>query len=129
MHTPAKILCIDDEPVPLKLRCEVLKNAGYDVVVAGSGKEGIRRFSAQHFDLVVLDYWMADINGLDVAEELKRINPQIPILMLSGYRSILDEAVGKIDRWLLKGETEPEDLLSAISELLSRGQNSQTASP
>jgi CheY-like chemotaxis protein len=126
---PAKILCIDDEPVPLKVRCELLKKAGYDVVVAASGTEGVRRFSAERFDLVVLDYWMADINGLDVAGELKRINPKIPILMLSGYRSILDETVGKVDRWLVKGETQPEDLLAAISELLSRGENSQMAAP
>jgi CheY-like chemotaxis protein len=114
------ILCIDDEPLPLELRCELLKKAGYHVLVAGSGREGIRLFSAEHIDLVVLDYWMADMKGLDVAEELKRINSKGPIVMLSGYRSILDEGVGRVDRWLVKGESEPEDLLSTISELLSR---------
>jgi CheY-like chemotaxis protein len=116
---PAKILCIDDEPVPLQLRCELLKRAGYDVVVARSGTEGIRVFSAERFDLVVLDYWMADMDGLAVAEQLKAIKPRVPIVMVSGYRSILDESIGKIDRWLVKGQSEPEDLLSTISELLN----------
>jgi CheY-like chemotaxis protein len=120
MPVPPKILCIDDEPIPLELRCDLLKRAGYDVVTAGSGREGIRLFSAEHFDLVVLDYWMADMDGLAVAEQMKHINPKVPIVMVSGYRSILDEAIGKIDRWLVKGQTEPEDLLSAISELLRR---------
>lgn len=120
----AKILCIDDEPVPLELRCDLLKRAGYRVVAAGSGREGIRLFSAEQFDLVVLDYWMADMDGLDVAEELKRINSKVPIVMLSGFRSILDEGIGRVDRWLLKGQSDPEDLLSVISELLSRYGNS-----
>lgn len=118
MPAPAKILCIDDEPVPLELRRDLLKRAGYDVVVAGSGRQGIQVFSAEQFDLVVLDYWMADMDGLAVAEQLKHINSKVPIVMLSGYRTILDESIGKVDRWLLKGQSGPEDLLSTISELL-----------
>jgi CheY-like chemotaxis protein len=124
MPIPAKILCIDDEPIPLELRCDLLKRAGYRIVVAGSGTEGIQLFSAQQFDLVVLDYWMADMDGLEVAEKLKDINPKVPIVMVSGYRSILDEAIRKIDKWLVKGESEPEDLLSTISELLRHYENS-----
>jgi CheY-like chemotaxis protein len=125
MPTPAKILCIDDDPVPLELRCQLLKKAGYEVVGAGSGRDGIRLFSGEPFDLVVLDYWMADMDGLAVAEQLKAINPKMPIVMVSGYRSILDESIGKIDRWLVKGQSEPEDLLSTISELLNRYGKSQ----
>ena len=63
MTTSARILCIDDEPVPLEPQCNLLKRAGYSVAVAGSGREGVRLFSAEAFDLVVLDYWMADMDG------------------------------------------------------------------
>jgi DNA-binding response OmpR family regulator len=118
--TPPTILCIDDESDLLEVRRMFLEKAGYRMVGAATGKEGIRLFSAERIDLVVLDYWMADMRGLDVAEELKRINSKVPILMLSGYRSILDEGIGRVDRWLVKGQSEPEDLLSTISELLSR---------
>jgi len=52
------------------------------------------------------------------ASVLKRIRLKVPIVMVSGYRPILDEAVGKIDRWLVKGQSEPEELLSTIEELL-----------
>lgn len=95
-----------------------LEKAGYRVVGAPTGKEGIRLFSAERIDLVVLDYWMADMNGLDVAERLKHINPKVPIVMFSGFRSILDEGIGRVDRWLVKGQNEPGDLLSTIRELL-----------
>jgi DNA-binding response OmpR family regulator len=97
----------------------LLEKAGYRVFVAASGKEGIRLFSAQQIDLVVIDYSMADMDGLKVSRELKRINSKVPIVMLSGYRSILDESIGRVDKWLLKGE-KTEDLLSAIRDLLSR---------
>jgi CheY-like chemotaxis protein len=117
----ARILCVDDEPDLLEVRRKLLEKAGYDVVVARTGREAIRLFSAERFDLVLLDYSMADMDGLAVAEELKRIKSKVPIVMFSGYRSILDEAIGRVDRWLVKGQSEPEDLLSAISELLSPG--------
>lgn len=111
------ILCIDDERVPLELRCHLLKQAGYRVVVAGSGKEGIQLFSTERIDLVVLDYWMDAMDGLEVAAQIKRMNRKIPIIMLSGYRELLDEGLGLVDRWLLKGQSEPEDLLTTIKEL------------
>lgn len=120
--TPERIiLCIDDEPVLLELRRTLLERAGYRVLIAATAKEGIRVFGSEKIDLVVLDYWMADVNGLDVATELKRINRKTPIVMLSAYRSILDEGIGLVERWLLKGD-EPSDLISTIMELLeSRG--------
>jgi DNA-binding response OmpR family regulator len=118
--TPPTILCVDDESDLLEIRRLFLEKAGYRVVGAATGKEGVRLFSAARIDLVVLDYWMADMNGLDVAKELKGINSKVPIVMFSGYRSILDEGIGRVDRWLVKGQGEPGDLLSTIRELLSR---------
>jgi CheY-like chemotaxis protein len=114
---PAAILCIDDEEPALMLRRRVLEKAGYRVFTALTGKEGIEMFRQQAFDVVILDYWMADMDGLDVAVELKRLNPKTPIIMLSGYASILDEGLGKVDLWLRKGESDPETLLSAVVQL------------
>ena len=114
---PAAILCIDDEEPALMLRRRVLEKAGYRVFTALTGKEGIEIFRQQPFDVVILDYWMADMDGLDVAVELKRLNPKTPIIMLSGYASILDEGLGKVDLWLRKGEGDPEQLLRAVVQL------------
>ena len=118
--TPAAILCIDDEEPALILRRRVLEKAGYRVLTALTGKEGIEMFRHQPIDVVVLDYWMADMDGLDVAAELKTLKPKTPIIMLSGYASILDEGLGKVDLWLRKGEGDPEQLLLAVAQLLSR---------
>jgi len=120
---PAAILCIDDEEPALLLRRRVLEKAGYRVFTALTGKEGIEIFRFQSIDAVILDYWMADLDGLDVAAELKKLNPKTPVIMLSGYTSILDEGLGRVDLWLRKGEGDPNQLLLAVAELLSRSRS------
>jgi len=121
-ETPAAILCIDDEEPALVLRRVLLENAGYRVFTALTGKQGIEVFRYQPIDVVILDYWMADMDGLDVAQQLKTLSPKTPIIMLSGYTSILDESLGKVDLWLRKGEGDPEQLLSAVVQALNSRQ-------
>jgi CheY-like chemotaxis protein len=104
------------------LRRVLLENAGYRVFTALTGKQGIEVFRYQPIDVVILDYWMADMDGLDVAEQLKTLSPKTPIIMLSGYTSILDESLGKVDLWLRKGEGDPEQLLSAVMQALNSRQ-------
>jgi len=120
---PAAILCIDDEEPALLLRRRLLERAGYRVFTALSGKEGIELFRFQPIDVVILDYWMADMDGLEVATELKKLSPKTPIIVLSGYASILDEGLGRVDLWLRKGEGDPEQLLLAVGQLLSRSRS------
>lgn len=117
---PAAILCIDDEEPALLLRQRVLEKAGYRVFTALTGKQGIEIFRFQPIDAAIVDYWMADMDGLDVAEQLKKLNPRTPVIMLSGYTSILDEGLGRVDLWLRKGEGDPEQLLLAVAQLLAR---------
>ena len=119
-QNPAAILCVDDEETALLLRRRVLEKAGYRVFTALTGREGIEIFRYQPIDVVILDYWMADMDGLDVAAALKLINTKTPIIMLSGYAAILDEGLGKVDLWLRKGESDPEQLLIAVVHLLNR---------
>jgi two-component system, OmpR family, response regulator len=118
-RTPV-ILCIDDEPGTLKLRRMLLETAGCSVLVARSPSEGVQLFRSNQIDLVLLDYWMADMNGLAVAAELKQANSKVPIVMFSGFHPILDEFVGPVDEWLIKDEIEPDELLVKVSRLLSR---------
>lgn len=114
----ATILCIDDEEPGLQVRRMLLESAGYNVLCARSGVEGIKAFQAAHVDAVVLDYWMSGMNGIAVARELKRISPGTPIMILSAYGTLLDETLGLADIWLRKGEEEPQYILNKLQELL-----------
>ncbi len=120
MDQKATILCIDDEEPGRMLRKLLLESAGYDVLTAPSGREGLQLFRSQTVDAVIVDYWMADMNGLAVAKELRRLNRNTPIIVLSAYVPILDEAVGLADLWVRKGEENPEFLLAKLRELLDK---------
>jgi CheY-like chemotaxis protein len=118
------VLCIDDEEPGLKVRKILLESAGHRVLTARSGGEGIRLFQSEPVDAVILDYWMSGMNGVAVARELKRLNPTTPIIILSAYGTLLDEALGVADLWIRKGEEDPQYLLAKVKELLeTRGTN------
>ena len=102
------------------LRRRVLERAGYRVFWALSGREGIERFRYQPTDVAIVDYWMAGMNGLEVAKAIKAMSSKTPIIMLSGFTTILDEGLGKVDLWLRKGDSNPEQLLMAVVHMLDK---------
>lgn len=112
----ASVLCIDDEPDAIKIRKLLLESEGYQVFDATTGEEGLRLFRSHKIDVVIVDYWMSGMNGLAVAREIKKLNPAMPIIMLSGFPELPGEALGIADRWILKGRSA-QDLLNAISTL------------
>ena len=112
----ASVLCIDDEPDAIKIRKLLLESEGYQVFDATTGEEGLRLFRSHKIDVVIVDYWMSGMNGLAVAREVKKLNPAMPIIMLSGFPELPGEALGIADRWILKGRSA-QDLLNAISTL------------
>jgi CheY-like chemotaxis protein len=120
MEQKPTILCIDDEEPGRTLRKLLLESAGYDVLTAASGREGLQIFQSNSVNAVIVDYWMADMNGLAVAKELRRLNRKTPIIVLSAYVPILDEAIGLADLWIRKGEVDPEYLLAKLKELLEK---------
>jgi PAS domain S-box-containing protein len=114
----ATILCIDDETSGLLPRKLLLESAGHRVITARSGAEGIEIFRSEKVDAVILDYWMAEMKGTAVAWELKRIDPTVPVIVLSGVSELPGEAAGLVDQWLVKGSHRAEKLLDSISTLL-----------
>jgi len=114
----ATVLCIDDEQTALQLRQTVLESAGYKVLTAKSGVLGIQAFKSGPVSAVILDYWMADMNGMQVARENRKLNPAVPIIILSAYGELLDESLGMAELWIRKGEEDPQFLLARLEELL-----------
>jgi signal transduction histidine kinase/ActR/RegA family two-component response regulator len=88
------ILCIDDEPLLRELLKEILANDGHDVAVADGGQIGIDTFrqalhTGKPFDIVITDLGMPYIDGRQVATTLKNESPQTPIVMLTGWGSMM----------------------------------------
>ena len=112
------VLCIDDEPNGLVVRKAILRNKGYEVLTALSGAEGLKLFEANPVDAVVLDYSMPGMNGGQVAAEMKRLNPNIKILLLSAYVDIPKETLQSVDKQSVKG-VSPTSFLTDLEQLLS----------
>ncbi len=81
------VLLVDDEDIILEVSCELLETIGYRVLTAGCGKESIEIYknNRDKIDIVVLDMVMPDINGAVVYKRLKEINPDVKVLLSSGY--------------------------------------------
>jgi two-component system cell cycle sensor histidine kinase/response regulator CckA len=91
-----KILLVDDEDMIINETSKLLETIGYSVLVAKSGKEAIKIYQEndEKIDLVILDIVMPEMGGGEVYDNLKRINPQIKVLLSSGYS--LDSSATKI---------------------------------
>jgi CheY-like chemotaxis protein len=111
------ILCIDDEELGLRVRGIVLERAGYRVITANDGRTGLGIFAKEQVDAVVLDYFMPEMNGAAVAKEMRRMRPEVPILLLSAYVNLPPEVMGVVDCTILKGDG-PEVLLAKVREAL-----------
>ncbi|HVO62079.1 MAG TPA: response regulator [Terriglobales bacterium] len=119
------VLCVEDEASQLHMRQLLFESAGFRVLTAESGKAALSIFLSEHVDAVLLDYWLSGGNGTTVAVEMKRLNPQTPIIMLSGYSSLPGEDI-VVDLWLRKASVEPEDLTAEVSRLIQSKNKGRT---
>jgi len=81
------VFLIDDDDIIADVSELILKNSGYDVIIAKSGKEAIEVYKENHsrIDMVILDMILPDMGGGDPYDRLKEINPGIKVLLASGY--------------------------------------------
>jgi Response regulator containing CheY-like receiver, AAA-type ATPase, and DNA-binding domains len=107
------ILCIDDDVSVLECEREFLTTFGYRVLTAPSGDAGLRLASKNCVDVVIVDYCMPQMNGQEVAIEVRRLRPQATIIMLSGSLAVPQEAVNTVDAFVRKDRLATE-LLQAI---------------
>lgn len=110
------ILCIDDAEIALRVRKLLLSIAGYEVVTAASGEEGLELFKRDAVDLVIADHFLTGKTGTEIASEMKTIKPHVPILIVSAAADT-PEGMEFADGFLPKGES-PEALLQTIARLL-----------
>ena len=89
-----KVLLIEDEPAIRTVVNEILRKEGFEVIESASGQQGIRAAVSREPDIVLLDWVLPDISGLDVCREIRRQGVLCPIVMLTGRSSKVDMVVG-----------------------------------
>jgi two-component system, NtrC family, response regulator AtoC len=116
------ILIVDDEPLNLDLLEQELGDLGYSVEKAGSGKAALDALAAAPADLVLLDYQMPGMNGIEALGAIKKKYPELPVIIITAYGTI-ERAVEAIkcgaDDFITK-PFDPEHLAVVVRKALEQ---------
>ncbi len=108
MGKEAKILVVDDDELIADLLAEWLKKKGHRVHAAYGGRQGLEAFEKGKYDLVITDLMMPEMDGIALIEAVKKRDPRMAVLMLSGLGTI-EKAVEAIKKGAYDFVTKPVD--------------------
>jgi DNA-binding NtrC family response regulator len=121
------ILFVDDHEVLARLSCEILEMQGYRAEYAYNASDALAKFERDKFDMLVTDYRMEGMNGLELAKLIRLKAPEVPVIIVTGYAPV--EPSGDVNAWLEKqdlfpalldkiklflGENEPQESLKSV---------------
>lgn len=109
------VLFVDDNQMLCRLTCDILRTEGYHAVAAFDGQEALGALQREPFDIVVTDYVMEGMDGLQLARAIHDLDPKVPIILVTGYEVVQAE---DIRASLPKGEMFP-GLLETIESCLA----------
>lgn len=105
----ATILIVDDEKAIRKTLTEILSFEGYKIDEAVDGEEGLRKFKEKTYDAVLCDIKMPKVDGMDFLQKSMEINPEVPVIMISGHGTI-ETAVEAVKKGAYDFIQKPPDL-------------------
>ena len=122
LSTRSRILLVDDNANGLAARKSVLEELGHRIVTCTSGADALEHFHSHTFDLVVTDYKMPRMDGLELIGRLRKHTPDLPIVLISGYVDTLgmNEASTGADVVIQKSANEVSHMVRAVNRLLRR---------
>ena len=115
-----RILIVDDNAMGLAARRSVLEELGHKVVTCGSPQDALELCGKQRFDVVVTDYKMPKMNGLEFIGRLKKQHPGVAVILISGFADTLGltESSTGADVVLQKSAHEVSLLIRSVNRLL-----------
>jgi len=121
MVAARRILVVDDEPVVTSSCRRILLTEGDDVQTTESGQEGLRRALSEHFDLVMTDLKMPDLDGMELVRAVRGRRPETAIVVITGYGSVSSavEAIKLGVSDYIEKPFTPEEITKAIDRALA----------
>jgi CheY-like chemotaxis protein len=114
--TSKTILCIDDDHGVLDYQRALLERRGYTVLTAASARQGVQIAAVGGLAAVIVDYHMPEMNRHEVAVEIKRLRPQVPIVLVSSDDEIPEDVLKVVDAFVPKHEA-PIRLLPLLTQI------------
>ena len=115
-----KIMVVDDEPAIVELVAETLKDAGYTVCTASSIEEAEGVLQKEEVVLAVMDIYLPDGTGLDLARKIKAVGAKIPVIIMTGTPksdNVQQSVSIEVDAYLIK-PVSADNLISLVEELI-----------
>jgi len=115
------VLVVDDSAVMCEFLQGLLRQHGYETVVARNGFEGLNQLDATHVDLVIADIFMPGMDGLTLLEQIRLRAPNTPVVLITAWPSLEDtvRALEKEAREVLTKPVAPRELLATVDHLCS----------
>jgi signal transduction histidine kinase/ActR/RegA family two-component response regulator len=116
---PLRILLIDDDETGSAALAEVLRRAGHKVDIALSGRDALQRYHPHGYEVVIVDWLMPGMNGLEVARAIRELSPHQPVILSTAWEAQLSAVPsGLVDAVIAKPWTN-ESLLAALKQALA----------
>lgn len=118
----ARILIVDDDRHTCELLRLILETASHQVTTAHDGNDAVNRFRAAPFDLVMTDIYMPDRDGFDVMRDLRKLQPDVPIIVFTGQRDLHFDPLKMADRlgadMIMRKPVVRASVLAAVDQVL-----------
>ena len=126
----ASILLVDGSQHGSVARRRLLEDQGHKITFAPNPEEALEAFARDRFDLVVTDFKMPVMNGIELIDKVRKIRPDVGTVLLHGYAEGmgLDERSSGADAVVSKGANEVGHLLRAVNRLVNRAHRKPAAS-
>ncbi len=125
-----RILLVDDNQHGLQARKLILEELGYQTMTAGDPLEALASLEVQQFDLVVTDYRMPHMSGVELIQKLRERDLHMPVILVSGFVDVLgltEENTGS-NVVIQKSPSEVSQLVRAVGRLVNKGKPSRKPS-
>jgi CheY-like chemotaxis protein len=119
--TNRRILVVDDNELGSLARRGVLNELGHEVAIATTPEGALELFQKESFDLVVTDYKMPVMDGVELIRQIREIRPQMPVVLLSGFTDTLglSEQNTGANAVIQKSSNEVQNLIRSVNRLLA----------
>ena len=113
----ARILCVDDEPNVVTLKCAILETAGHVVTASTSAHDAIEKLASSSYDAVVTDWRLGDANRRGIVQAAKA-RSSTPVVVVSGYVAEAFQAAEPLADLYLEKPVNAQELVTIVNELL-----------
>ena len=124
---PLRILYVEDNDLVREVTAELLYADGREIVAVASAEEALQEFTERAFDLVITDVSLPAMSGMDLSRQIRGLNPQLPIIIASGYFLDLTQQNWSTGVRSIIKPFDGDDIDALISELCAAGSPGRTS--